>query len=336
MIPLAGSKGRVIPAGHWCFNNMYIKNRRNFWKDRDFCKFTHHCDDNNVNTVKALLFCLYFMPAALKRNLKSMHKKDLPILYLILHTHTHARTYAHTYTLHHQLFIGKRVTLTPETFWQTKTASVFCCCCLGLSNCVQKWAQSLCGSGVVLNEAHLHRRGCHSRQQILVPLGAAPPPVNSVPCFVRPWRGSDSATLRNTALAAHWAPLWLVCSRGLGQTLVRHENSVLTPEMRIFCYSSTDPESAGGVEGVCLVWSIFPGQTKDLVPIADVEGLHSDDMVEVGGAGFCSVVERAVSNCTVHCNPGADWFLFWRLVHLCPKSGDGLSVQMCKAMSRRY
>lgn len=61
--------------------------------------------------------------------------------------------------------------------------------------------------------------------------------------------------------------------------------------MRIFGHSSIDPDSAGGVENVCVVCSIFPGLTKDLVSTADVEGLHTDDMLVAGGAGFCSEEE---------------------------------------------
>lgn len=51
-----------------------------------------------------------------------------------------------------------------------------------------------------------------------------------------------------------------------------------------------------------------------------------------------SALKRKVTNCTAHCNPGADWYSFkkMKLVHLCPKNTNALLIQMCNSMTRRY
>lgn len=69
--------------------------------------------------------------------------------------------FMHIRTPPQKLFREEIVTLTSGTLWPRETAPGFGWRCLHLLKYMQTWAQRLCVTGAVLNEAYLHRRGFH-------------------------------------------------------------------------------------------------------------------------------------------------------------------------------
>lgn len=59
----------------------------------------------------------------------------------------------------HKLFREESPLWCQKLFDRLKTVPAFGWRCLRLSNCMQRWAQNLCGADVVLNEVYLHKRG---------------------------------------------------------------------------------------------------------------------------------------------------------------------------------